>query len=362
MIKKFIKDKGLIKTGRVAMVGLSSPVAYLYDFQRYFPDNPWDWNPILESPQGLSVLYDEIYFLHRALCPTSMINLPFVKFIEDMDKVTVNRILPLLSLENYEGPLLNFVDTKTPLDFSSYTSHINLIFGKIPSFDNPIDNHTRMFSLENVNINANSQNPHLILKDLLILEELQKSFPYLEFELITNKFTTTRLKYKPNELNERNLAQDLLINGSSNMPYIPVLQNQLGPDLNYIEKLRNANSLGDFRNKLLKEVNNEETKTVDVKKIAYDIRQEFNKYEEETLYLSPNKLKKTLTISSPILKGLSFLEPGLGGKIVRSVVSGSDMIIQGKDKYKEIKYSWASFVTAINREKRLMDEELKSEK
>lgn len=64
---------------RVAFVGLSSPTAYFYDHKRkYLKKSSWQWTPILESPQGLATLFDEILFLHEALCPSTMKTQPTV--------------------------------------------------------------------------------------------------------------------------------------------------------------------------------------------------------------------------------------------------------------------------------------------
>jgi hypothetical protein len=356
MVKQLLRENGIIKKNRVGFVGLSSPTAYLYNFKKYAPNNPWDWNPILESPQGLSVLYDEVLFLHKALCPTSMISFPFVNFVEEeVNSSTLDKILKILFFKQNDETLLHFVDRETPFDFSSYNSHIDLIFGKYPSFDNPIDNHTHKFYLNNIEMHGDSQNPQLILYDLMILEELQKDYPHTEFELITNKFTTTRLMYQPNELKESRLAQDFLINGSSNIPYIPVLQNELGPDLHYIERLREANSLIDFREKLLREVNKEDTERIDVEKIAYDMRQEFDKYESDDLYLKTSNLRKTYSVSSLILTTFSFLLPPPLGEVITTLNDTSN-IAKALDENNKSKLNWSSFITAINREKRLEDE------
>ena len=72
---------------RRAYIGLSSPTAYFYDHnQEFFKKEPWRWNPILESPQGLITLFDELWFLSRALCPVSLRKESYIKFMnEDSD-------------------------------------------------------------------------------------------------------------------------------------------------------------------------------------------------------------------------------------------------------------------------------------
>jgi hypothetical protein len=205
-VDKILLDSGIKKKDRIAFVGLSSSAAYLFGFKRHIPGNPWDWNPILESPQGLSILYDNVLFLHKALCPTSMENLSFVKFIEDLNQVVLEEVLKIFLFGEKDELLLNFVDVESPPDFSEYNEHIELIFGKSPGFDNPIDNHTHEFNFHNISLHGNSQRPDLLLYDLMILDVLQKAYPECEFELVTNKFTAPRLMYYGNESHEKKLA------------------------------------------------------------------------------------------------------------------------------------------------------------
>lgn len=70
---------------RIAVIGLSTPLCYDYKNPIKNPsgdiyDTP---NPILESPFGLLLLYDEVWFLNRNLCPQNMWNLPYVKFMDE---------------------------------------------------------------------------------------------------------------------------------------------------------------------------------------------------------------------------------------------------------------------------------------
>jgi hypothetical protein len=78
---------------RIAYVGLSTPL--LYDFQyparKTKADLSSSPNPILDSPFGLMLLYDEIWVLCRSLCPENMRSLDYVKFLDE------EQILPDLS-------------------------------------------------------------------------------------------------------------------------------------------------------------------------------------------------------------------------------------------------------------------------
>jgi hypothetical protein len=68
---------------RRAYIGLSSPTAYFYDHNQTHFKEPWKWNPILESPQGLITLFDELWFLSRPLCPVSLRQENYVKFLDE---------------------------------------------------------------------------------------------------------------------------------------------------------------------------------------------------------------------------------------------------------------------------------------
>jgi hypothetical protein len=67
---------------RIAYVGLSTPVFYDYKYsaRETNADTRSSPNPILDSPYGLLLLYDEIWFLTRSLCPDNMRDLPYVNF------------------------------------------------------------------------------------------------------------------------------------------------------------------------------------------------------------------------------------------------------------------------------------------
>jgi hypothetical protein len=70
---------------RRAFVGLSAPLFYDYRYPAMNANGEEEPNPILDSPFGLFLLFDEIWFLSRSLCPQSMRGLPYVKFLEESD-------------------------------------------------------------------------------------------------------------------------------------------------------------------------------------------------------------------------------------------------------------------------------------
>ncbi|MEH7504062.1 hypothetical protein V7152_18945 [Neobacillus drentensis] len=337
------------KKMRVAYVGLSSPTGYFYGIKDYIEDHAWGWNPILESPQGLSILYDEIWFLHKALCPASMLNLPYIKFLEDERETLIHKILKVVFLNQVDESIKNYVDTNSPADFTHFSSHIYRVFGNEPSLRYPVDNHSHEFHFCNAPIFGDSQRPDLLINDLMILEALEFEYPQIEFELVTNKFTTPRLEFKPIELYENQLAQNFLSMGMNmSIPYIPVIQNEVGPNLNLINIIRDDNNLIDFREKILSEINKEQTNNkYDIEKIAAEMRSNFRNYTKETL----NSSKGGLTWSySNLLRWLTYLVPN--GDIIRG---GINTVENMKENGKKSDFRWASFVMSLEEEKEKLE-------
>ena len=61
------------------LIGASSPVGYYYALSNDY-DRP---APILESPFSYMLLYDELWFLTKAICPYNMVDLDFVHFVDE---------------------------------------------------------------------------------------------------------------------------------------------------------------------------------------------------------------------------------------------------------------------------------------
>ena len=74
---------------RIAFIGLSTPLFYDYrnPASEAISDLRSSPNPILDSPFGLFLLFDEIWFLCRSLCPENMRDLPYVKFLDESGKL-----------------------------------------------------------------------------------------------------------------------------------------------------------------------------------------------------------------------------------------------------------------------------------
>lgn len=117
---------------RIAYIGLSYPLFYDYRNQAPLSENDtWDSpNPIIESPLGLMILYDELWFLCESLCPSNMRGLSYIKYVDKIypdlyyEGADLFRQKADLKL-NYRG--LSYEDTLNRMnlnkDFGSLDNH-----------------------------------------------------------------------------------------------------------------------------------------------------------------------------------------------------------------------------------------------
>lgn len=243
---------------RKAFVGLSSPIGYnyYYDFEKKI-GRP---NPILDSPMGLFLFYDEIWFINRRTCPFNCENLYYVKFLDEEYDLTK------LDLEQFSWDNLE-IEKYIPKDKMHITWDIwkptvelNVGVGK-----NGVDNHGRSFNIGKIHATPNPTAINLILDDFLA--------NYFGFELITNSVTSilanTTTSKKQNDL-ERNLIQFLLC---SNIPNFQLID---GPYHVLIEELRTEDLLKEFRKKIDNTTQNRSNE--DLNKLKLDLENSMNDY------------------------------------------------------------------------------------
>ncbi len=275
---------------RIAYIGLSYPLFYDYENQAKSADNDLisSPNPIIESPLGLMILYDELWFLCESLCPNNMRNLPYVKFV---DKEIVGL--------NFEG-VDKFIDENIVAykDTGEFYSDIwhekreEIKFGML-------DMHTHSLNICGINTNANCGLKQDLLFDAYVVQMLQFKVDK-SIELVTNSMLNLADGKIANK--ESELVEKIII------PNVPNYLSEEGPYHEAIEELRNDSFLVDFRKWIIEE--REQIKIKECNEIKNEVNNAiqqkkeelFNKYINYNIYQYNESVAKTLigTAIAPI--------------------------------------------------------------
>jgi hypothetical protein len=225
---------------RKAYVGLSSPIFYDYGNPAKKPDKRQNSspNPILDGPFGLILLFDEIWFLTRSLCPENLRKCPYVFFVDEKDLLEGFEFDSDYEISDLFDP--RQIDAQRG-GFSVYES---TLFAKGIHWGagTPIDNHTHELISPTINpqlrLVGNSMDARNVVFDLAVLNYLGEGF-----ELVLNSFTdrllagSDLLDVKPQEFSEAMLFVE----------NIPNYQTPLGPHHPILDELREKGNLPHFR-------------------------------------------------------------------------------------------------------------------
>lgn len=320
---------------RKALIGFSSPTAYFYDSHRQYFNEPWTWNPILESPQGLLTLYDELWFITRALCPVNLRNTSYVKFLDEDSSYQpiIQPILYEFTSKKFDEfvkhyPYLNdIMDTSSPqissAKISDYSNIVRQVYGEKTGNDFPLDNHSHNIKIFGKDISGNSFKIDLLALDNVICDYLSVS----NLELITNRFNSGYMNPKYNSLNQIITSQAITVKR------IPVSQTPNGPVLNNIEKIRENNYLVDFRNKILSN-----SKIEEAQELIPKIETEFNNYRNQLLIDKHKDATLATSLSNTILS-----------VVKDSVFVGLNLIQEIGEKRNTRTMDWTAFVSTIEK-------------
>ncbi len=211
---------------RAAYIGISYPLLYDYGHQAEkakndLSDSP---NPIIESPLGLMVLYDELLFLCRSICPNNMRGLPFVKFIDEMYP------------DFYFSGILNsakenrgLITLNTVLSYDDIVKSMNVKW-------KGVDTHTHGLRVGDITMSAYSSEEKFLF-DVYVFQALQQRYDK-DIELIANShFQSASF----NSGTKAEFIDRIIIQGIPN--YLGVD----GPYHNCMEELRENKYISDFR-------------------------------------------------------------------------------------------------------------------
>lgn len=223
---------------RIAFIGLSGPL--FYDYANPAGKAPADMmsspNPILAAPVSLMLLFDELWFLTRSLCPDNLRDSSFVKFVDEqgrLDDLNPSEAETWVELNSselekhaYEFIRDNFFD-----NYSAVLKSTGV------NWRGACDNHSHRLKIGPFMVSANSATFRSALFDLFIHSKLSDSRvelianPYLERLMETSVFPAGRLNFSERIIGPR------LINW----------QSAVGPYQPEIEDLRHHRYLEDYR-------------------------------------------------------------------------------------------------------------------
>jgi len=220
---------------RRAFVGLSTPVGF--DYQNPASKAPADGhsspNPILESPFGLLLLFDEIVFLTRSLCPENMRQLPYVRFLDEIGKA------PLLTIAQRDASwdaARALSSKRAPTASGGEESFEASILRAGASWQMGIDNHSHGLSLGEAQPQANASVENFYL-DMFYCQNAGLQ----GLELVTNTRLQSALEAATDPASEAWLAQAIVLKD------IPNYLGRRGPYHPAIEEVRENAHLTHFR-------------------------------------------------------------------------------------------------------------------
>lgn len=224
---------------RVAFVGLSTPIFYDYEFQasKTTSDTMSSPNPILESPFGVLLLFDEVWFVCRSLCPENMRALPYVKFLDEEKDLS---FFSQIDIPKWDELIRADPNLKSKFQSfeKSFLSYEEIVKRAGIHWDARPDNHTHSLEIAGKTFQGNS----FSLQNLLFDMEIVKCIGRKNVELITNSCTQAWLGDSADSFMRLRLSESLIIED---------IPNYLGPEGPYhpcIEEARESKYLTAFRN------------------------------------------------------------------------------------------------------------------
>lgn len=253
---------------RTAYIGISYPL--LYDYGHQADKSPNDLsdspNPIIESPLGLMIFYDEILFLCKSVCPGNMRNLPYVKFVDE-----------LYPEFYFRGILDHTKETELSIQINSSLTYWDIL-GRLNLKDwQGLDTHTHALKLGGLTISASS-NEYSFLFDLYVFQALQNLYDS-NIELIANS------RYTLETFNggaKAEMIERIII------PDIPNYISTAGPYHSCIEELRENQYIKDFRTWIIKKHNN--VQRSEIEEVCVAVQKNIEEVKEKTFkrYLENN--------------------------------------------------------------------------
>lgn len=217
---------------RIGYVGLSTPS--FYDYKNPASLAPSDEssspNPIIEGAFGALLLYDELWFLCRSLCPENMRSLDCVKFLDEMSQI------PRVDPNWLPEPDQIFDPTAIAAFNKSSSAYAEVKAQAKVYWDAAADNHSHGLNVSGLHLSGNSWNIKNVVFDVLLAERLPQ-----KVELITNSFSSRLFKTEASTRDKLLLSEVLILDS------VPQFLSPHGPYHPCIEEVRGSSYLSHFR-------------------------------------------------------------------------------------------------------------------
>lgn len=320
---------------RIAFLGLSYP--FMFDTTRrvkgwlgggFYPDHP-----VIGGGNGLIILYDEIWFLTRLLCPVSMLNYSFVKFVDEMDFVIdYDKIIEAVNLHPFPISDEKRNQSALPLTPRQYASLFKL--STVTGFSQ-----FESFQVGNTLLKAGpSYNNYMI--DFLITSKLQeKTGNYIE--LVSNLGI-------PVEKSSYDSTKDVELVSQILVDKIPECIDSQGPCSPDIWKLRDNIYLKDFRKWIVS--NHEHIQTAEISEMKKDVQYQVDSYRNSIFLnsVSDNSYGRIfLNTGINIINAVIGSLPVIGPYYSAMTVAGSAGM-KLKDKWSQSNNRWTAFVASAD--------------
>lgn len=318
---------------RKAYVGLSTPIAYN---QNVICRNGHP-NPIIDAPIGLFLLYDEIWFLSRSLCPHNMQKLPYVYFLdEEYDESEVQK----LDLDS----IMIMADKIMPTHLEQ-----GVLWSPYSTIPNELSTQANSAYKNAISLNTNGSwslsvggNNTSVYENVFFPEPAPDEFnkyyddkisEHFGFDLITNSLTSYMGVVKLLGGSKLNLTEKIITNS------IPNFQFEEGPYHPMVEDMRSDPYLNSFREKV--STITEISSPTDIDGLCKDLDRQLNLYHDELVLKNLSK--------SQVFKGALAAIVGQV-PIVGNVVSLLDGGVKMRDSVRNRRnYGWAGFISSIRR-------------
>lgn len=205
------------------LIGLSTPIGY-YDGYVLEPNRP---NPIIEAPVGLFLLYDEIWFLHRRVCPYNMEDLEYVHFVNEeydlrfIDDATLSKCDEIAST----------VALPMQIQHSSLVSQHSVVGRHVKSQGKELHLHGKAI----VRPGCLSVRNHIL--DRIVADTLR-------FDLVANSVFSSAVQPRLSAFEHTSISQRLIC------AEFPNYQAVDGPYLELIEDFRSDSAIKSFRKRI----------------------------------------------------------------------------------------------------------------